>query len=412
MRAKPVRAPRLVPVLAMALCVLGTADALAQSSPLDLLREFARPLPDLPSLLQPRSSKTRTTPARTAPARAAPAMPKTLTVLPRLRPDMEADVAAPLPLSAPVPDMASASAVPADDGSTGPGDDLFSTATIAPPGRFRMDSADTPGLAFAPLDDLPVPRFRPDMPDISDVSDVDRPAASGDLDPATPEEAARQVAGSAAVIARLVPLPRVRPPHTPAVRVSAVPGEAKSAADPGCAADLIALGVVADRIDPIRSGACGIDAPYRVTAFAGGGVTLTQPATLTCAAARETARWLRDHVRPAARTHLGGDVTGLRVAASYACRTRNSQPGARLSEHALGRAIDVAAIQVEGAGWLVVGSETGTRQRVLLASRRAACGPFKTVLGPGSDAFHDDHFHLDLAQRRRGSVYCKGMPDH
>jgi hypothetical protein len=37
--------------------------------------------------------------------------------------------------------------------------------------------------------------------------------------------------------------------------------------------------------------------------------------------------------------------------------------------------------------------------------RKAACGPFNTVLGPGSDPFHGDHFHLDTARGR--GPYCR-----
>jgi hypothetical protein len=44
--------------------------------------------------------------------------------------------------------------------------------------------------------------------------------------------------------------------------------------------------------------------------------------------------------------------------------------------------------------------------KILAAVRAKACGPFGTVLGPGSDRFHSDHFHLDTARYRSGS-YCK-----
>ena len=39
--------------------------------------------------------------------------------------------------------------------------------------------------------------------------------------------------------------------------------------------------------------------------------------------------------------------------------------------------------------------------------RKAACSPFTTVLGPGSDADHATHFHFDLAKRRNGSTFCQ-----
>ena len=43
--------------------------------------------------------------------------------------------------------------------------------------------------------------------------------------------------------------------------------------------------------------------------------------------------------------------------------------------------------------------------RVLKAIHASACGPFTTVLGPKSDRFHKDHFHIDTAQGR--GPYCR-----
>ncbi len=39
--------------------------------------------------------------------------------------------------------------------------------------------------------------------------------------------------------------------------------------------------------------------------------------------------------------------------------------------------------------------------------RREACARFRTVLGPGSDGYHEDHIHLDLAQRARDFKLCQ-----
>jgi hypothetical protein len=60
---------------------------------------------------------------------------------------------------------------------------------------------------------------------------------------------------------------------------------------------------------------------------------LTTPATINCDAARALQTWVREGLVPAVG-RTGGGVANLRVVASYACRTRNSQSGARLSEHA------------------------------------------------------------------------------
>ena len=41
----------------------------------------------------------------------------------------------------------------------------------------------------------------------------------------------------------------------------------------------------------------------------------------------------------------------------------------------------------------------GANLEFLNAISASACGYFTTVLGPGSDAAHSDHLHLDLALR-------------
>ena len=120
---------------------------------------------------------------------------------------------------------------------------------------------------------------------------------------------------------------------------------------------------------------------------------------VNCEVASTLAAFMRDVVDPLARQKLGGSVTDIRVAASYDCRSRNNVPGAKMSEHAKGNAIDISAFKVKGE-WIVVGGKNGLAQNAFLKEvRKAACGPFTTVLGPGSDAYHSDHFHLDLAQR-------------
>jgi len=37
----------------------------------------------------------------------------------------------------------------------------------------------------------------------------------------------------------------------------------------------------------------------------------------------------------------------------------------------------------------------------------SVCTRFSTVLGPGSDGYHEDHIHLDLAERRGNYKICQ-----
>lgn len=176
-----------------------------------------------------------------------------------------------------------------------------------------------------------------------------------------------------------------------------------------CSKSLSTLGVTAVSVDPIRSGGCGIPAPVEVAALGGGTVRLSTKAVVNCDLASTLAAFMRDVVDPLARERLGAGVTDIRVAAAYHCRTRNGVSGAKLSEHAKGNAIDISAFKVKG-DWIEVGGKNGFAQAAFLKEvRKSACGPFTTVLGPGSDAYHSDHFHFDLAKRGQSgrSLYCR-----
>jgi hypothetical protein len=151
-------------------------------------------------------------------------------------------------------------------------------------------------------------------------------------------------------------------------------------------------------------GPCGAIRPLQVSAAVRGAVSLKPQATLRCPMVPATAHWLRTAVLPAARHYFGVDVIELQVAASYACRPRNSIAGGRLSEHGHANALDISAFRL--ADGRKVSVRTGWNGNVaerafLRAVHKGACRTFTTVLGPNADAFHRDHFHLDLARHGR-----------
>lgn len=202
---------------------------------------------------------------------------------------------------------------------------------------------------------------------------------------------------------------------------SLLPGEPREAwraqAERACLArGDVTPSAYASRLSPISGpGSCGITRPFRVTALDEGRVELSNPATLGCPVIAETDRWLREIVQPAAMLYFGSRVTGMR-SGDYSCRTRNSRPGARMSEHAFGNAVDVMSFTLEDGrsvtvvnGWRGDQDERAFLREVFVG----ACRYFTTVLGPGSDAFHYDHFHLDLARHgRNGDVHvCRPQID-
>ncbi len=151
---------------------------------------------------------------------------------------------------------------------------------------------------------------------------------------------------------------------------------------------------------------CGIAAPVSLTAVQG--IPLSLAATIDCDTARAFDRWVRGEMLPAVG-RTGGGVVQIRVVGHYSCRPRNNQRGARISEHGRGRAIDVAGYRLANGDVVTVEQHyrRGAHSRSMRRMYQAACGIFRTTLGPDADRFHQDHFHFDLAQHRNGGTYCR-----
>jgi hypothetical protein len=151
---------------------------------------------------------------------------------------------------------------------------------------------------------------------------------------------------------------------------------------------------------------CGVEGAVRITMV--DDVMLSQPSVMDCQTARALADWV-DRGAKRAVGRRGGGLETLHVAAHYVCRTRNHQPGARISEHGKGRAIDITGVTLRNGTNIDVGDDWGRfgqPARILRRMHGSACGPFGTVLGPESDRFHQNHFHFDTA-RHRGGPYCR-----
>ncbi|SLN27174.1 hypothetical protein PSA7680_01209 [Pseudoruegeria aquimaris] len=165
--------------------------------------------------------------------------------------------------------------------------------------------------------------------------------------------------------------------------------------------------IIGRKLAPIpgRINGCGIADPVQV--YEVSGVRLSNPARMDCVTAKALNDWTKSAVKPTFG-RLGGGIREYRVAAGYACRTRNNQPGAKISEHGKGRAIDISAFTLKNGQTITVlqGWNRKVEGKLLRSVHKQACKPFGTVLGPNADRFHRDHFHLDTARYRSGS-YCR-----
>lgn len=191
-------------------------------------------------------------------------------------------------------------------------------------------------------------------------------------------------------------------------------------ANPACEALLKELGVTYTKLEPIKGeGGCSIPEPFQIVEIAPG--VRVEPVTeLRCEAVLALARWTRTMVLPGveALSVPGYDgkaapvakLKAIRHASTYACRLRNNRSSGKVSEHAIGSAIDIAAFVFEGRDdiTMTLRAGDGTREEAFQRTMRAsACLYFTTVLGPGSDSSHIDHMHLDIAERRGGYRLCQ-----
>jgi hypothetical protein len=138
------------------------------------------------------------------------------------------------------------------------------------------------------------------------------------------------------------------------------------------------------------------------------GTPTTGLRAMTCPLARQFARWSRESVQSAADQWLHSRVVRIETFGTYACRTRNSQPGERLSQHAFANAVDVSGFVLADGRHITV--EQGWRQgdervrRFLHQIHQGGCRRFNIGLSPDSDSFHYNHLHFDMGPN---GPYCR-----
>lgn len=218
-----------------------------------------------------------------------------------------------------------------------------------------------------------------------------------------------------------VPLPRPRPttigssaapaaiPQTPAVVGSPPPETAEPEQPSACQARLMAGLAVVQLLPPIVGpGACGATDLVQVEAVVladKSRIEVVPAATIRCTLAEAIVHWVRDEVVPAAR-ELGTALRGLENYDSFDCRGRNRVAGAKISEHGRANALDIKAVRLADGRTMPL-TDFSVPKPFRERLRASACERFTTVLGPGSDGYHENHVHVDLAERRNGYRLCQ-----
>lgn len=205
-----------------------------------------------------------------------------------------------------------------------------------------------------------------------------------------------------------VPLPASRPEEKAAPASGAVASTTLPDHEAECRAELRELGADFLDADAVAEPAgCAIPHPVELSSL-GAGVALEPSALLTCQMALASARFVRDVVEPEAQRRFDASVATVRQVSAHVCRTRHGAE--TMSEHATGNALDWGAVVLDDGTEIEIrahGVDEAVPRAFLRHVRGRACGPFTTVLGPGTDGAHADHFHFDLAERRNGSAYCR-----
>jgi hypothetical protein len=139
-------------------------------------------------------------------------------------------------------------------------------------------------------------------------------------------------------------------------------------------------------------------------------VEVKPAATLACPIVSALDQWIAASVQPSAMRWFGQPVTEIKQISAYSCRGMNGQIGARISEHAFGNALDIAAFTLADGRKVVVRTAwkgAPEEQGFLHDIQGAACQQFTTVLAPGSNRFHYDHIHVDLMRRSGRRQICQ-----
>jgi hypothetical protein len=134
-------------------------------------------------------------------------------------------------------------------------------------------------------------------------------------------------------------------------------------------------------------------------------VSVKPAAILRCTMATAIADWIRTDMTPLVSS-LGSVITDLDNFDSFECRGRNRVVGAQLSEHGRANALDVRDLKLADGRSIALTDRTvprEVRENVL----HSVCARFTTVLGPGSDGYHEDHIHLDLMERHNNYKICQ-----
>jgi hypothetical protein len=240
---------------------------------------------------------------------------------------------------------------------------------------------------------VPLPKPRP----------AEAPAAANAPAATEPEPPAAETQAPAAPAEAAKPSETVKPAEL------AKPAEPPKPQPSACRQALTEEIAIAPSIPDIHgAGGCGGEDLVRLEAIVlpdKRKVAVKPAAILRCKMASAVADWVRTDIAPLAQS-LGGGISNLDNFDSFECRGRNRVASALLSEHGRANALDVRAFGLAN-GKSISLTDRSVPRTLRETVLHSVCARFSTVLGPGSDWYHEDHIHLDVMERRNNYRICQ-----
>jgi hypothetical protein len=175
-----------------------------------------------------------------------------------------------------------------------------------------------------------------------------------------------------------------------------------------CVSDLTARKITFEQPNDVKEEGCQLSGAIRLatvpTPF--GDVTIAGKPAMLCSFGRQFSTWVQEVAAPMTLGYTGKKLAQIEIGSAFSCRARYDKPGAVPSEHAKGDAIDILSFDLANDRHIRVKDQDSDTDRDLVrALRTTACGYFTTVLGPGADAAHAEHFHFDTGLHGATSNY-------
>lgn len=169
-----------------------------------------------------------------------------------------------------------------------------------------------------------------------------------------------------------------------------------------CDAALARSGLVyREMADATGAGGCELKNVVRVTRA--GDTSFSAPFLATCPLALGMAYFEHHYLQAAAQETYGERVARIEHVGSYTCRNVNHRQDTALSQHASANAIDLTGFVLDDGKRIALArwdDAASPDARFLRRVHEGACRSFDTTLGPGYNALHETHFHVDMGPYR------------